>query len=299
MVCTKRTREILLAAAVTVLAPGTAPALDLGGSLGEAGGHGRYVAPISNPIFNETPYITTEARPMHLHQEIPDKFLTGGGDIDVIAVQLRVALTERLGFIATKDGWADIDFDSVLDDESGFANLAFGFKYAILSNPETCSLLTAGVRYEAPSGSLSSSGISLQGSGDGLFDLFLTGAHVFGPLGLQASVGTQLAIDGSHDTSFVHYSVHADWEILDRAYPTLELNGFSPIEDGSRTAVGVNGLDLVNLGSANSKTVVTIAPGLRLRLTDNVLFGMAFEVPMTDAEDLMDWRLTTDFVLHL
>lgn len=35
--------------------------LDLNGSLGE-GRHSRYVPPLTNPVFNETPYITTEAR---------------------------------------------------------------------------------------------------------------------------------------------------------------------------------------------------------------------------------------------
>src|SRR3546814_19528689 len=54
----------------------------------------------------------------------------------------------RLGFIATKDGYADAHFDEALDDEDGFSNIAFGFKYAILSDPESESLLTAGLRYE-------------------------------------------------------------------------------------------------------------------------------------------------------
>lgn len=66
--------------------------------------------PVSNPLFNETPYITTELRPIVFHQTIPDDFITGGGDIDVIAAEGRTALTERLGFIASKDGCADIHF---------------------------------------------------------------------------------------------------------------------------------------------------------------------------------------------
>jgi hypothetical protein len=72
--------------------------LDLEGSFGE-GRHSRYVPPLSNPLFNETPYITTEVRAIYFHQEIPDGFVTNGGDIDLVAVELRVALTDRLGFI--------------------------------------------------------------------------------------------------------------------------------------------------------------------------------------------------------
>lgn len=292
------TREFVLAAAMVLLVPAAGLALDLAGSLGE-GGLSHYVAPISSPIFNETPYITTEARPMYIHQAIPEGFITNGGDIDAIAVQLRVAITDRLGFIASKDGWADIHFDSALSDETGFANVVAGLKYALISEPETNSILTVGLRYEAPAGNLRSSGISMQGRGDGMFDLFVTGARTFGPVGLQASVGTQLAVDDSHDASLLHYSAHADYEIAERFYPTLEINGYSPIDDGNRTAAGVNGMDLVNLGSSNSDTIVTIGQGLRVRLHENVDAGASLELPVTDSEDLMDWRVTTDLVLHL
>jgi hypothetical protein len=74
--------------------------LDLKGSLGE-GGHNRYVAPLTNPVFNETPYITTEARAMYFYNRLPDDFVTGGGSANLAALQLRLAITDRLGFIAT------------------------------------------------------------------------------------------------------------------------------------------------------------------------------------------------------
>ena len=168
--------------------------LDLRGSLGE-GRHDRYVPPLTNPIFNETPYITTEARPFYFHHELPDGFVTDGGNVDLIALQLRLALTERLGFIATKDGYADFHFDSVLPDEDGFANIAFGFKYAIISEPEDDAILTAGLRYEIPINDLESGGIELGGDGDGFLNPFVTGAIAFGDLGLQASLGANLALD--------------------------------------------------------------------------------------------------------
>jgi hypothetical protein len=68
--------------------------------------------------------------------------VTDGGYVNVAVLQLRVALTERFGFIATEDGYADAHFHKVLDDGSGFANIAFGFKYALLDDPESESLLT-------------------------------------------------------------------------------------------------------------------------------------------------------------
>jgi len=113
--------------AFVLLFAGTAAAdqfaFNLRGSLAQ---HDRYVPPLANPLFNETPYITTEIRPIYFHNELPDDFLTGGGDITVVAAEIRVALTERLGIIASKDGYADADFDAVLDDENGFANVSLG-----------------------------------------------------------------------------------------------------------------------------------------------------------------------------
>ena len=168
-------RTALVAAVAALALPASAHALDLNlkGSLGE-GGLQHYVSPVSNPIFNETPYITTEVRPLWLHQQVPNNFASDGGDIDVVAVQLRAALTDRLGFIATKDGWADIDFNKNVPDTNGMANLAFGFKYAILALPESNSVVTVGVKYEAPVGHVKTAGINMQGQGDGLMD-FVTG----------------------------------------------------------------------------------------------------------------------------
>src|SRR3546814_9133790 len=49
--------------------------LDLNGSLGE-GRHSRYVPPLTNPVFNETPYITTEVRAIYLYNRLPEDFVT-------------------------------------------------------------------------------------------------------------------------------------------------------------------------------------------------------------------------------
>src|SRR3546814_18667441 len=123
--------------------------LDLNGSLGE-GRHSRYVPPLTNPVFNETPYITTEARAIYLYNRLPNDFVTGGGYVNLVALQLRLALTQRLGFIANKDGYADAPFAEALDDEDGFSKLAYGFKYAIPSQPERASLRKEGTRSAPP-----------------------------------------------------------------------------------------------------------------------------------------------------
>lgn len=273
--------------------------LDLNGSLGE-GRHSRYVPPLTNPIWNETPYITTEARPFYFYHVLPDDFVTGGGDVNLVALQLRLAITERLGFIATKDGYANFEFDNVLEDEDGFANIAAGFKYALITVPEDEGILTAGARYEIPINDLETSGIELQGAGDGFLNVFLTGARAFGDLGLQASVGSNFALDTDNDTSFVHWSAHADYEILSGLFPLVEINGFHAFNNADRLtgALGdLDGVDVLNFGSEDRGTTITIGGGARYRLTENFQFGLGAETPITDKDDtIFDYRVYFDLV---
>lgn len=288
----------LLAASGPAAAQDPLGTFDLKGSFGATGGHKRYVPGIANPLFNETPYITTELRAIYLHQDIPNGFLTGGGNIDLGAAEIRVAITDRLGFIASKDGYADLDFKHTLPDESGFANISAGLKYAIVSDPKTDTILTVGAEYEPPSGNLKTGGISLQGKGDGFVDLFLTGATAFGRLGLQGSIGTNLALDAGHDSSMLHYSASMNYEALPNFFPMVELNGFTTIDKGRRTAGNFEGTDLVNFGATDSGTVVTAAIGARYRFNEHILLGLGYEVPVTDREDLLNWRLYADLVIR-
>lgn len=273
--------------------------LDLNGSLGE-GRHSRYVPPLTNPIWNETPYITTEVRPFYFHHALPDDFVTNGGEVNLVALQLRLAITERLGFIATKDGYADFDFDSVLEDEDGFANIAAGLKYALITVPEDEAILTAGARYEIPINDLESSGIELQGAGDGFVNVFLTGARAFGDFGLQASVGSNFALDTDNDTSFVHWSLHGDYELLPGLFPLLEINGFHAFNNADRLTgpLGdLDGVDVLNFGSEDRGTTITFGGGARYRLTENFQFGLGAETPITDKDDtIFDYRVYFDLV---
>lgn len=290
-----------LALAMGAIAPQPSNAdgfkLDFKGSLGEAGGHKRYVPPLVNPLFNETPYITTEARPLHMHYDLPNQFLTNGGSIDVTAVELRVALTERLGFIASKDGFVFADFAAVLPDDNGFANISLGFKYAVLSRPKEQAILTVGIEYEPPTGGVQTAGIDLQQGGDGFIDFFVTGAKAWDRFGIQGSIGYNHAIDGDHDNSMIHYSLHADYELFPGFFPIIELNGFTNVSNGTRTVGDFAGFDLINFGTTDAGTVVTLAGGARYRLNDHVQFGLGYEAPITNREDIINWKVVFDVVL--
>src|SRR3546814_6380814 len=78
--------------------------------------------------------------------------------------------------------------------------------------------------------------------------------------------------DGDADTSILHYSLHADYEVLPGLFPLIEMNGFTPIDHANRLtgALGeLDGVDLLNFGSDDRDTTITIGGGLRYRFTED------------------------------
>lgn len=266
----------------------------------------RYVPNIGQPIFNEPAQITTEIRPIYIWHEIPNSFPSNGGTANAIAVQLRAAITDRLAFIATKDGWMDIKFDDTLKDEDGFLNIAAGFKYAVLSDPENDTFLTVGLRYEAPTGNLKTavkgvadSDITMQGNGDGMIDVFVTGTRPIGEkASIQAALGYDGAIDSDKNSSFLHAHIHGDYEIVKNLYGVLELNMIATADNGKEIDIGsFEGEDVFNFGNEDSDTIFPFAAGVRYRLTDNVILGTAYEFPL-DHKDITRQRVYVDAVIH-
>lgn len=275
--------------------------LHLDGSLGK-GGHSRYVPPVTNFVYNETPYITTEVKPIYAYHHLSSDFVTDGGHVNVVALQARLAITERLGFIATKDGYSWFNFDSVLPDTDGWNNIAAGLKYNFISIPESESLVTAGLRYEIPVNDLESGGIQLMGDGDGFLNPFVTASTTFDDFGLQGSFGANFALDPDVDNSFIIYSIHGDYELLPGFFPLIEFNGFTAFNQADRItgALGdLDGADFLNFGSDDRGTTITGAIGFRYRFTENVIFGLAGQTALaSDDNSVFGSRVTTDLVVH-
>lgn len=290
---------VLLFSIVSVVSATAASAFDFNWEGSHADGlHTRYVPAVSNPLFNETPYITTELRAVYLHNKIPSDFLSRGGILNVVAAELRLALNDRLGIIASKDGYVDANFKSALRDDSAFVNLSLGLKYALVSDPATDSILTIGAEYEPPTGNLRTGNIHMQGRGGGFMNLFATGARAFGKLGVQGSAGVNLALDGDNDSSMFHYSAHVDYEAAPGFYPLLEFNGFTTIDEGNRTPLDFEGVDLVNFGSTESGTVLTAAAGFRYHFNRHLQMGAAYERAVSGRKDILDERYTFDLIVR-
>ena len=104
-----------------------------------------FVAPASNPIYFESPFHTTEARLIHLHQELHGRVYTAlgklklNGELTLTALQLRYAVNDRFSIIATKDGYGRMKYDDTLESEDGFADIALGIKYSPIVDYEMVS----------------------------------------------------------------------------------------------------------------------------------------------------------------
>jgi hypothetical protein len=253
------------------------------------------ISPISNPVQFEDPRMSTELRPIYMYHKMPSDFVTGSGNVQVVAAQIRYAINDRFAIIATKDGYIDLNPDENLTDEEGSANLGGGFKYAFYKDDQLGRIATAGLRYEAATGDPD----VFQGQGDGIINPLLTGAMALGPVNLMSMTQLRVAVD-DEDSSFFDYSLHADYPIND-FYPSLELNVVDVIDEGERIGLTGEGFDLVNFGSSASegKTTVTMAVGARYRLTKDVDLGAAYEFALTNHDDIFDWRITTDMIFKL
>jgi hypothetical protein len=228
--------------------------------------------------------------------------------VELYALQFEIALNDRLSIVATKDGYVDVNPDSTLSSQSGFANLGAGLKYAFILNPVSKTALSGTATLELPTGNSD----VFQGEGDGTLNLILSGLQLVNNWQFAAGTGVQIPFSDQQSTEG-WMSTHVSYEVCSWFIPLAELNWFHVLESGNGTGnypsqvggavpavIKFEGGDLFNLGAANShdnRDLVTAAFGFRSRLTDFIDAGVAYEIPLTDKDNsLMEERLTVDLV---
>lgn len=265
--------------------------------------------PISNPTLFDLALPTTNVHPIFIYHNLPGSVDTTlgsvplGGDVQVYALQFEIAINDRLSIVATKDGWVDMNPDNTLTNESGFANLGGGVKYAFLLDPATGTCLSGTATVEIPIGDDD----VFQGEGDGAVNLIMNGLKLMDQWQFAGSVGAQVPFSHEQSTSsFV--SAHASYEVSKWFIPLVELNWFHVWDAGDGGALyppvssiaEFEGNDFFNLGAAaahENRDLVTAAIGFRSRFTENLDFGFAYELPLTDDEaSLWDDRFTVDLI---
>lgn len=252
-----------------------------------------FISPITNPIYFQDPRIQTEARFIFLNHWFPSQL--GDGDAQLYALQLRAAITEDLSIIATKDGYLVSD-NPLLDD--GWADVSLGLQYNLFKDPGAQTLLSAGVVFDLPVGTPR----ALQGNGDGEFHLFVTGGtEIAEDWHLISGTGFILPSNRDAQSQIWYWSNHVDHQLGDSGLYLLgEVNWFHWLNGADEFPVPVEGLDYANLGSVGvgGNNIVTGAVGMKYKPTDNQELGVAIEFPLTDRRDILDQRLTFDWIVR-
>ena len=275
--------------------------------------------PMVQPYLFEDPFITTGLYPYYLYHDFPNQSVFWGGDAHVFAVQARLALTDRLAFIATKDGylWNNPDLP-LLDDEEGFMNLAGGLKYQLVKDEEHRLYVSPALRFEFPSGAHD----VFQGEGDGIVIPSISAAwEPIQRMHLVAGLGGEIPINDEFQSENIFYHVYADYEVHPRFTPFVQISGTSWVGSGDGTfpvalkgnvdiplwlaqaALGTGpfeGADVANLGSqdASDLDLVTAAVGAHVKLADHLVWSLAYERAITDYKGIFQQRVTTALALE-
>jgi hypothetical protein len=270
-----------------------------------------FVAPVTMPYLFEDPFITSGANLVGIWHDFPNNGGLKLGEAGIMALQLRLAITEDLAFIATKDGLVIYDADSpVLKDDEDLADISFGVKYALIKMEEDNFIFTPALRYQAPVGA----NRIFQGWGDGVFIPSATLAWGIDDFHVIGGLGGQAAIDHDKNSDSFFYNLHLDYAVLPMLVPFLELNGmvWTRSGDGSanlRTKIGkvpvkaaqnllgagrFEGADYANLGSSGvtGDSLVTMAWGVRVPLTRNISIGAAYERALEGKKNSFKQRVT-------
>jgi hypothetical protein len=264
-----------------------------------------FVSPTSNPFLAEDPRKLTELRTILFYQTIPNsQYLYRGGNLQTIALQGRLGITDNLSVVVHKLGLLVVNPGgmSLLENESGITEIWLGPKYTFYRDCESGAIAAGGVIFQIPVGPSS----IYQDTGNFGLVPYLTGAKKFG----RSSFGQFTVLDtlgyhfgtGSERSDFFYNTLHLDFDIanLGRFFPFIELNYFNYTTNGTaRPGLFFEGRDIGNVGSSVSgRTYLTTAIGSRFKFTQGFEFGIVGEFPLNGARDLLDFRFGVDFIFR-
>ncbi len=292
---------------LTLLNIATAGDISLPTAPASNSGFANAIPSISNPTLAELAVPQTRIHALAIQHKLPSSISIGGGqvalggDVNVFALQIEYALNERLSIIASKDGFIDFNPDNTLTDQTGFANVAAGLKYAFIYDTANQFAASIAGSIELPTGNRD----VFQGYGDGAVNLTVSTLKLKDKWQFSTATGLHLPFDTDAESVTGFASAHVSYRLTERITPIFEVNWFRVLNEGNGTetpisATDFEGGDFFNLGSSNAganRDIVTAALGLRYKICDKTQVGLAYEIPLTNEEDnLMDSRITLDLV---
>ena len=257
-------------------------------------GYEDFVMPVGQFTYFEDPFITTDLRLIYVYHTIPNRSVLRGGQVHLIAAQIRVALTERLALIATKDGYSWVD-THVTSAGDGWNDLAIGLKYALYSKPEDHFLVSTGMRWEWSNGSSD----AFQGGAQELSP-FISMAKGFGKFHFLGAVSGRIPTNRHNGNYSLVWNMHLDYELTETFRPLIEFHGIHWLSNGGRLPFGEDFLDVGSLGAskARGRDFFSAGVGFRWQAMDNVSVGFTWEFPLESAaEHLQANRFTFNTVI--
>lgn len=252
--------------------------------------------PVGSPLYFEDPFINSDLRFVFLWHKFPEQCQLRGGQLSVYALALRVALTDRLQFIATKDGYSHIE-SPIIDDDSGWNDLAWGLKYALIADHENDFLLSTGLRWNMSNGH---AGI-LQGNVDELSPFF-SAYKGWDKWNFMADVVGRLPMEEKNGNYVLSWDGHVDYELFKNFFPLLEVHGLHYLSNADRLPLDIGGLDYGNIGSAYVAGHAAFwgGVGFRWNIVEHVSWGAVYEFPMqtTSNNDIFEQRVTTNLIFN-
>jgi hypothetical protein len=285
---------------------------------GRSGRFEGFEQPIVAPYLFEDPFVTTNAVPYFLWHDFPEQSVFDGGSLYAAALQLRVALTDRVAVIATKDGFVwNRNGQPLLEDSQGFMNLAAGVKVALWQDREAGRIVSGILRIEVPTGSSD----QYQGYGDGVALPSVAGAFRTGPLRWIGDLGAQIPFDGGEQSSSLFYHLYLGVDVTPRVQPFVQVSGIRWLESGNGSlpirlkhggtldlttvqgALGTGpfeGADVMNLGSeqVDNLDLLTAAIGVHVPLGEHVTLSVAYERPFTEPKGIFQQRITSALAIE-
>lgn len=248
-----------------------------------------HVHPMTSPYFNEDAFITTDVRAWYLFHDFAGGTPIAGGHAQILATQVRVALTDRIGLLAVKDG--HVWMDSGLVESNGWNDVAAAIKWNFIQDWEKQLHVAVGAGYEFRFGE------SKVLQNDDEARLFVSANKGFDKLHLGANVNVFFPVgdkDPLGDSTRLQWHLHADYWVCEWFSPAVEFNGYHVL-DADTSPLPFQGLDVGNFGSGAGDPVVTAGIGGEVRCPEvpALKIRAAYETPLTDVEhDLFNNRWT-------
>lgn len=253
------------------------------------------ISPVTNPIFFEDPVIRSEIRPIFIYHNFNDQFVTGRGRATVGAIQFRYAITDRLAFIATQDGYMNINATGL--QAGGWLDLAAGFKYALINDVQNQFILTPGFTFHLPTGD----NTVFHGRGSGELNPFISFAKGYGDFHITGNLGARIPLLRNEQNTMAHYSVMLDYYACKWFIPFVTANFWTTLNNASNIpGLRSNGYDAINFGAGNARgtTQGMLGIGFRSRIQKNLDLGFAYEMAVVGPYGMTNNRFTMDMSIR-